>query len=134
MMSYNRVILVGTLVRDPEIRTTAGGDACCEFRMAVDDSRRNRAGELVKRSLYIDVVAWGAQAQSSHRFLSQGSHVLIEGRLQSEEWKTREGFNRSTIKAIANTVQFLDSRPRDAQPPPADAAGDDAPPQSDLSF
>lgn len=137
MMSYNRVILVGNLVRDPELRTTGNGDACCEFRMAVDDSRKNRSGELIKRTLFIDVVAWGAQAQSSHQHLGQGSHILVEGRLQSEEWKTREGFNRSTIKVIANIVQFLDLRPRQegaAYVPPSAETDSTRPASGDLSF
>ena len=77
MMSYNRVILVGNLVRDPELRTTGNGDACCEFRMAVDDSRKNRSGELIKRTLFIDVVAWGAQAQSETTRAPNRSILII---------------------------------------------------------
>lgn len=111
MAAFNRIFLMGTLVRDPELRAGGNGESRTEFRLAVDESRRSRSGELIKKTLFIDVLVWGAQAESSHRYLTQGSHVLVEGRLTAEEWKTREGQDRVTYKVIASNVQFLDPPP-----------------------
>lgn len=108
MFGLNRIYLMGTLVRDPECRVGGSGDAKTDFRIAVDDSRRNRFGEFVKKTLFIDVISFGAQAESVHRYLNQGSRVLVEGRLILDEWKTREGLERSTYRVVASSVQFLD--------------------------
>jgi len=109
--SFNRVILVGSLVRDPEYRRAASnGMAVSDFRMAVDDpyKGRNAAREGRSNSLYIDVVTWDSLAESVHGYLRQGSRILVEGRLQQQEWTTRDGQRRSQIRVVASTVQFLD--------------------------
>lgn len=138
--SFNRVILVGSLVRDPEYRRAASnGMAVSDFRMAVDDpyKGRNPAREGRSNSLYIDVVTWDSLAESVHGYLRQGSRILVEGRLQQQEWTTRDGQRRSQIRVVASTVQFLDpvgpsaaggapaAAPDGAPAPAAEPAGPD---------
>ena len=135
--SFNRVILVGSLVRDPEYRRAASnGMAVSDFRMAVDDPYKGRSAAREGRSntLFIDVVTWDQLAESVHGHLRQGSRVLVEGRLQQQEWTTREGQRRSQIRVVASTVQFLDpvgppsggfrSDAPDGAGAPADASAD----------
>ncbi len=124
--SFNRIILVGSLVRDPEYRRAASnGMAVSDFRMAVDDPYKGRAQQREGRSntLFIDVVTWDQLAESVHGHLHQGSRVLVEGRLQQQEWTTRDGQRRSQIRVVASTVQFLDP----VGPPRADAPFGDSP-------
>ena len=131
--SFNRVILVGSLVRDPEYRRAASnGMAVSDFRMAVDDPYKGRAQQREGRSntLFIDVVTWDQLAESVHGHLRQGSRILVEGRLQQQEWTTREGQRRSQIRVVASTVQFLDPVGPSASGAPAPAA-DAAPPAAD---
>lgn len=109
--SFNRVILVGSLVRDPEYRRAASnGMAVSDFRMVVDDPYKGRSAARDGRSnsLFIDVVTWDQLAESVHGHLRQGSRILVEGRLQQQEWTTRDGQRRSQIRVVASTVQFLD--------------------------
>ncbi|MGN0844714.1 MAG: single-stranded DNA-binding protein [Kiritimatiellia bacterium] len=138
MFGLNRIYLMGTLVRDPEYRVGGSGDAKTDFRIAVDDSRRNRSGEFIKKTLFIDVIAFGAQAESVQRYLNQGSRVLVEGRLILDEWKTRDGQERSTYRVVASSVQFLDppsSRPLNASDPASrPGSSDQHSPSGDIPF
>lgn len=132
--SFNRVILVGSLVRDPEYRRAASnGMAVSDFRMAVDDPYKGRsaaARDGRSNTLFIDVVTWDSLAESVHGHLRQGSRILVEGRLQQQEWTTRDGQRRSQIRVVASTVQFLDPVGPSASGAPAPAA-DAAPPAAD---
>ena len=114
MASYNRVILMGNLTRDPEVRYLPSGTAVCEMGLAMNESYKNREGQQVDQTCFVDVVVWSRQAETCGQYLSKGSPVLVEGRLQLDSWKNKEGESRSKLRVRADRVQFLSS-PRNAQ-------------------
>ena len=106
---FNQILLLGNLAREPELRRTGNGAAVCVFRLAVDDVRRPHPGaEPVTEKLYVDVMTTGRLAETCHAALVQGSRAFVQGRLQQQEWTTRDGQRRSQIRVVASTVQFLD--------------------------
>jgi single-strand DNA-binding protein len=107
MPSFNKVILMGNLTRDPELRRTPTGSVVCDIRLAVSETFRDKAGERVERTVFIDVSTWGQQAESCGRYLRKGMPVFIDGRLQYDEWKTPQGESRSKIRVVASRVQFM---------------------------
>lgn len=107
MASYNRVIVIGNLTRDPELKRTPSGAAVCEIRLAVSESYRNKEGERIERPVYVDVVVWNQQAEACNQYLSKGSPLFVEGRLQYDEWKTPQGDTRSKLRIVASRTQFL---------------------------
>jgi single-strand DNA-binding protein len=112
---YNRVIMVGNLTKDPELRYTPQGTPVANFRLAV--STRYRSGEEMKEdSLFIDVVVWGKQGESVSQYLSKGRPVLVEGRLQERRWEY-EGQQKSKMEIVAQTVRFLGGRRDEGQGP-----------------
>ena len=111
----NRIIIMGRLVRDPELRTTQSGIAVTSFTLAVDRDFKNRdSGE--KSTDFIDVVAWRQTAEFVCKYFSKGRMAVSEGRLQIREWKDRDGNNRRTAEVVADNVYFGDSK--------RDSAGD----------
>jgi single-strand DNA-binding protein len=105
----NRVMLVGNLTADPEMRHTQGGLAICALRLAVNG--REKDGEEWKdRADFFDITVFGRQAEACDQYLSKGKPVAIDGRLRQERWQTDGGDNRSRVKVIADHVQFLNSR------------------------
>jgi len=110
MASINRVVLVGNLTRDPELRTTPNGKSVCTLGLAVNEKYKNDAGEWVEKPNYFDIVVWGAQGESCAQYLSKGRQVAIDGRLSFRSWEAQDGSKRSKVEVIANTVQFLGSR------------------------
>lgn len=129
MASFNRVILVGNLCREPELKRTQSGLSLCELRLAVNEVFRNRTtNERVERTCYVDVVAWNQQADFCQQYLSKGSSVLVEGRLSYDEWRTPQGETRSRLRVQADRIQSVGApRPTSApgqegQPPAAPSA------------
>ena len=110
MASINRVVLVGNLTRDPELRTTPNGKSVCTLGLAVNEGYKNDAGEWVEKPNFFDIVVWGAQAESCSRYLSKGRPVAIDGRLSHRTWEDKDGGKRSKVEVIASTVQFLGSK------------------------
>jgi single-strand DNA-binding protein len=108
MISLNKVFLVGHLVRDPDLRYTPAGTPVSEFRMSVSDNYVTHAGDRRSRTSYIDVVSWRKLAETCADYLSKGSPVFVEGRLEQDSWENSEGHRRSRIRVVAYTVQFLD--------------------------
>ena len=109
MISYNKVILIGNLTKDPEIRYTPNGTAVANFRLAVN--RRYKQGDEFKEEVcYIDIVVFGKQAESCGQYLNKGSGVIVEGRLQERRWDTEDGQKRSKHEVVAQTVRFLPKR------------------------
>jgi len=102
---YNRIILVGNLTKDPELRYTPQGTAVTSFRIAVN-SRFKQAEDTRQDTLFIDVVVFGKQAESCGEYLSKGRPVLVEGRLQERRWES-EGQKKSKFEVIAQNVRFL---------------------------
>ncbi len=112
MASFNKVILVGNLTRDPEVRYTTGGTAVCDISLAVNaqwtDKRTNERKEEVT---FIDVTLWGRTAEIAGEYLAKGRPVLVEGRLQQDRWDDKEtGQKRSKLKVVADSMQLLGSR------------------------
>ena len=113
MASLNRVFLMGNLTRDPEVKYLPSGTAVSDLRLAVNENYRTRDGELKENTVYLDVVVWARQAETCGQYLSKGSPVLVEGRLQLDEWETQQGEKRSKLRVRADRVQFL-SKPASA--------------------
>ena len=107
MASLNKVFLIGNLTRDVDCRNTPSGTAVCEFGLAVN--RRFVAnGQEKTETCFVDITAWGKTADICRQYLSKGSQVMIEGRLQLDQWEDRQGGGkRSKLKVQAETVQFL---------------------------
>ena len=111
MASYNRVIIIGNLTKDPELKRTPSGAAVCDLRIAVNDAYRNKKGERIERPLFVDVVVWNQQAEFCNQYLTKGSPLFVEGRLQYEEWKTAQGESRNRLRIVASRTQFLGAPP-----------------------
>jgi single-strand DNA-binding protein len=106
MGEYNKVILLGNLTRDPDLRYTPAGLAVCEFPLAVN--HRYRLNDEVKEEVcFIDIVAFGGVGERSKSLLQKGAQALVDGRLSQKRWETPEGKRRSKYEVIANTVQLL---------------------------
>ena len=126
MASYNRVILVGNLTRDIELKYTPGGTAVTDIGMAVNDRRKSATGEWVDETTFVDVTLWGRTAEVASEYLSKGSPILVEGRLKLDTWET-EGQKRSKLRVVCDRMQMLGggspgggSRPqRQVSDPPA---------------
>ena len=114
MASLNKVMLIGNLTQDPEVRRTPSGTAVSTLRLAVNESFQNKAGEKVEKTIFLDVDVWDRQAETCQQYLSKGSPVFIEGRLQMVTWDDKEtGQKRSRLKVRAERVQFLSGPRRD---------------------
>jgi len=104
----NSFVGIGRLTRDPELRYTPSGTAVCKFGLAINRSYRNQEGNNVEDTLFINVSAWGRQAEHCSQFLKKGKRVAINGELRSNSWQDREGNKRVTYEINARSVQFLD--------------------------
>ena len=141
MASFNRVILLGNLTRDVELRYTPGGTAVTDIGLAVNDRRKNQAGEWVEETTFVDVTFWGRTAEVASEYLSKGAPVFVEGRLKLDTWES-DGQKRSKLHVICERMQLLSGRtggsqggssappPRQQQEPPGPAAQDYGQPAS----
>jgi single-strand DNA-binding protein len=109
-MSVNKVILVGRLGRDPEIRYTSGGQAVANFSIATDESYKDRNGERQKRTEWHKIVAWRKQAEFAQQYLKKGALIYLEGKIQSREWQDKEGQKRTSFEIVANDFRFVGGR------------------------
>jgi single-strand DNA-binding protein len=107
MGSMNRVFLMGNLTRKPELQHTPSGVAVTDLGLAVSDKYKNKAGELVEVTCFADIVVWGKQAEMCEQCLGKGAPVLVEGRLQFDQWQTETGEKKNRLKIRADRVQFL---------------------------
>ena len=110
-MSVNKVILVGRLGQDPELRYTPSGTAVCNLSLATSEFYQDRNGERQERTEWHRIVVWGKIGESCSKFLKKGRQVYLEGRLQTRSWEDKTGQKRYTTEINANNVQFLGSRP-----------------------
>lgn len=110
-MYLNKVLLIGRLTRDPDLRTTQNGTAVCEFGLAVNRRWRDQSGRDNDETTFVDITAWNRTAQNCAQFLQKGAPVLVEGRLHLEQWEDRNGGGkRSKLGVVADVVQFLGGR------------------------
>ena len=130
--NINRVVLVGNLTRDPELRHTPSGMAVCSLRVAVNTSRKDESGQWVDKPNYFDVTVWGQQGENCAQYLSKGRPVAIDGRLEWREWEAQDGSKRQAVDIVADTVQFLGGRQEadggGTYVPAGAGQGDDFPP------
>jgi single-strand DNA-binding protein len=141
MANYNRVILVGNLTRDPEIRYTPSGTAVTQFGLAVNRTWRSQEGDNREEVCYIDITAWGRVGEIISEYKSKGDPILIEGRLQMESWQAQDGQKRTKHVVVVENFQFLDrggrregpplEQPRQARPAPAPAPQQQPKPQDE---
>jgi len=111
MASFNKVILVGNLTRDPEVRYTPKGSAVCDLAIAVNRQYSLDNGEKREEVTYVDVVLWARLAEIAGEYLKKGRPVLIEGRLQMDSWDDKQtGQKRSKLRVVGETMQLLGSR------------------------
>jgi single-strand DNA-binding protein len=108
--NINRVVLVGNLTRDPELRHTPSGTAVCSLRLAVNSRRKDQSGQWVEKPNYFDVTVWGQQGENCAQYLAKGRPVAVDGRLEWREWDAQDGQKRQAVEIIADSVQFLGGR------------------------
>ena len=145
MASFNRVVLVGNLTRDPELRYISTGAAVSDIGLAIND-RVKRNDQWIEETTFVDITLWGRTAEVANQYLSKGSPVLIEGRLKLEQWE-KDGQKRSKLKVIGERMQMLGGRDGGSrgsggqtQAAPQSESYDDyqaapaAPPQDDIPF
>lgn len=106
-MSFNKITIIGNLGRDPELRYTPQGTAVCDFSVAVNDRKRDKAGEWQDVTTWFKITFWGKQAENASKYLTKGKPVYVEGRLQVEEWTDRDGNNRFTLAIQGSDMHFL---------------------------
>ena len=125
MSGFNRVVLMGRLTRDPEIRQIRSGQSVADLGLAVSEFYKNKDGERGERTCFVDVVTWGRQAETCAEYLKKGSPVLVEGRLQLDRWEASDGQKRSKHRVRADRVQFLNGnrKPEEEREPATVAAG-----------
>jgi single-strand DNA-binding protein len=109
MASFNRVILLGNITRDFEVKYLQSGMAVTELGLAVNDRRKNQQGEWVEETTFVDVTLWGRTAEVAGEYLSKGSPVLIEGRLKLDQWET-DGQKRSKLRVVGERMQMVGSK------------------------
>jgi len=110
MASLNKVLLIATLGKDPEIRYTASGTAVAGFSVATNEKFKNRAGEWEDRTEWHNIVLWGRLAEIAGEHLSKGNCVYLEGRLQTRKWQDRDGKDRSTTEIVGERLQMLSKK------------------------
>jgi single-strand DNA-binding protein len=106
-MSFNKIIIVGNLGRDPELRYTPQGDAVCSFSVATNERKKDKSGEFQDVTTWFKITLWRRLAENASKYLSKGSPVYIEGRLQVEEWTDRDNNNRFTLGVQATDMHFI---------------------------
>jgi single-strand DNA-binding protein len=116
MASYNRVILVGNLTRDPEIKYIPSGTPVCEVGLALNERYKNTSGEWVEDVTFVEVTLWARTAEVASEYLSKGSPVLIEGRLKLDTWENKEGQKQSKLRVVCQRMQMLGGRGAGAGP------------------
>ncbi len=119
MANFNKVLLIGNLTKDPELRYTPQGTAVVNLRLAVNRRFRDKNQELKEETCFVTAVVWNKQAETCNQYLHKGSPLLVEGRLQSRSWEDNSGQKRNVLEVRAERVQFLGVAPAKvaAEPP-----------------
>jgi single-strand DNA-binding protein len=126
MASFNKVILLGNLTRDPEVRYTPKGSAVCDLGIAVNRVYTTDSGEKREEATFVDVTFWGRTAEVAGEYLKKGRPVFIEGRLQLDSWEDKQsGQKRSKLKVIGETMQLIGARPAGGTAGPSEQGEED---------
>lgn len=136
MASFNRVILLGNLTRDPELKYTPQGQAVCEFGLALNERYKNKqTGQDVEKVHFIDITCWGRTAEVAAEYLKKGSQVHIEGKLQQDRWEDAQGGKRSKVKVTCEQLTFVGGKKdSDSQSAPAGGASAGVGAEEDVPF
>lgn len=110
MASFNKVILIGNLTRDPELRVTGSGLSICKLGLAVNRNYTNKDGESKDETTYVDVDSFGKQAEILGKYMQKGRPLMIEGRLKLDQWESNEGQKRSKLGVVLESFQFIGGR------------------------
>lgn len=121
-MSFNKVILVGNLGRDPELRYTAQGTPVCSFTIATNERRKDRNGEVQDHTTWFRITLWQKRAETASQYLTKGMPVYIEGRLRVEEYIDRDGKPRHSLEVEATEMQFIGTRKQEEDRAPTQTA------------
>jgi len=124
MLEMNKVMLIGNLTQDPEIRSLTSGTPVTKFRLAVNRRYKDRNGERQEETLFVQVECWARLAEFCSEWLKKGSRIFVEGRLKLDSWEGKDGAKRSMIKVLADRVQFAGFRP-------AEPGAENAPPKKE---
>jgi single-strand DNA-binding protein len=132
----NKVILVGNLGADPDMRYTPSGQGVCEMRLATSESWNDKNGQRQERTEWHRIVVWGKRAEICSKYLSKGRQIYVEGRIQTRNYDDKEGNKRYMTEIIANDVQFLGGGGRDGARDSRSSNGEtrEAPPPNDADF
>jgi len=137
MASYNRVVLLGNVTRDPELKYIPSGTAVCEIGLAVNDRRKDGNGEWVDDTTFVDITLWARTAEVVGEYVRKGDPLFVEGRLKFDQWE-KDGQKRSKLRVVGERIQLLGNRrsneprvatPGSHQPPPRDEYGEPEPPR-----
>jgi single-strand DNA-binding protein len=126
MASVNKVIIVGNLGRDPELRTTQSGQAVCQLNMGTNRKYKNKADEMVEETEWHRVVVWGKQAEHCGQYLKKGAAAYVEGRLKTSSYE-KDGITKYSTEIIADTVQFLSPKSGGDMPNNSPVENDEVP-------
>ena len=127
MPSYNKVLLMGNLTRDPQLKQTPNNMSVAEIGLACNRKFKGKDGEMREETTFVDCEAWGRTAETMAKYLSKGRPVFVEGRLKLDQWQDKDGNNRSKLKLVIENFQFIDSRGSQTSEPPATATATAAP-------
>ena len=116
MASFNKVILMGNLTRDPELKQAPSGSKVADLGLAVSETWRDKNGQPREVTCFVDVVVWDRLAELCQQYLAKGRPVLVEGRLQMDEWKNPQGETRSKLRVRADAVKFVGPAPKQGEP------------------
>jgi len=125
MATLNKVLLIGNLTRDPEVRYLPSGKAVTEIRLAINNKFKLASGEEREEVCFVNVVVWGKQAEACGQYLSKGSSLLVEGRLQYDEWE-KDGQKHNRLRVVADRTQFMGAPKRAEYSDSAAPAGGDS--------
>jgi len=135
MKGVNKVIIVGTLGRDPEVKYLASGDAVCNLSVATSESWKNKAGEKVEKTEWHKIILFKRLAEIAGEYLSKGSSVYIEGKLQTRKWQDKNGIDHYSTEVVAGELQMLSgsgSKPKENNRPQSNSGSHTAPAQDDF--
>lgn len=133
MANLNKVMLIGNLTRDPSMRYTPNNTAVCNIGIAVN-RRYTANGEKKEETTFIDAEAWGASAEAINKYLRKGRAIFVEGRLKLDTWQDKDGSNRSKLKVVVESFQFIDGKQQSSRAPLAGADAHEPVDESDIPF
>lgn len=139
MATYNKVLIMGNLTRDPELKQTPSNQSIAQIGIAMNRKFKDREGNMREEVTYVDCEAWGRTAEVMAQYLSKGKPVFVEGRLKFDQWQDQSGNNRSKLKVVVESFQFIDSKGGQSSTPPptntqAPQTAPPTPPADDIPF